>query len=40
MTSVDRFARLALIGAAFALSACATAREFSGPEARNMRMVG
>jgi hypothetical protein len=40
MTSVDRLARMALIGAAFALSACATAREFSGPEARNMRLVG
>ena len=34
------FARLALIGAAFALSACATSQEFSGAEARNMRMVG
>ena len=40
MTSVDRFARLALIGAALALSACATVHDLSGPEARNMRMVG
>ena len=40
MTSVDRFVRVALLGAAFAMSACATAQEFSGPEARNMRMVG
>ena len=33
-------ARAALIGAAFAMSACATAQDFSGAEARNMRMVG
>jgi hypothetical protein len=37
---VDRFARVVLIGAAFATSACATAQEFGGPDARNMRMVG
>ena len=29
-----------MIGAAFAMSACATSQEFSGAEARNMRMVG
>ena len=40
MTCADRFVRVAVIGMAFGLSACATAGEFSGPEARNMRLVG